>query len=572
MSDSIEFNRKKAAIKDALIVFLAFLGALGIGFQNTTEVMQLFIRGVSLTTGNAWFFGITVGGIASTVVNFCLNIQLLEDFCERRTGRRPFAPRVTDDKGSIDGAKAFRFWLGVLVFIVTGILFGLTAISVGATGGLAIAAIVAGVFVSLVMIPQEMETWLASFDNPVAVEIGKCLYDINQLEVSEESNQQILELIDGAKDIDGLKKKLEKAILKKKLAELKEDLAGQTEKIEFIDRTLLYLENHSIDLDKLITGYSEKINDQHIANALIETRKNIRKKQGDLSEEIVNNPENIRDRVVGLLKDFKKEAENEQPKTEIIAAIEIWWRDLTPGRLTGLIVSLGNVLALNLLFTIGLAGFLSGVVGVAAFPALIIGFVVAFTFGSFTEFYFYHYFLVDFCDRIAYRWQELIESPNWGLGIIMVITNAAVNGTLAYFGVILLEGLLLAAGVAAPPLLILAVVSAIFAGVASLLLGSDFWIKNAKRFFSFGGKKNSVEDNRPETTPLVINEVSQIEIDLSESEVTEAEANKASKVDKMKVDTPEPVWNWVFEPLWKEPQEWHAHPSQMLQPEIALQI
>lgn len=520
-------KERKAAITTAFLVFLALLASLGTGFQNATAIIELLIQGVYVATGNPWFWGAIVGGISSTVVNFCLNFDLLENFWERVSGRKSFAPYFSDY------GEAFRYGLGVVVFVVTGILFALTAFSVGATGGLAIAAIAAGAFVALVTIPQELETWLESFDDPVAVAIGRRIYDINH----EEDNAKILKLI------GDLKKEIEGAILKKELKKLKEKLAKQAEneavsaeqqklkkrEVKSIDRVLLHLAKNKIDLDQLITFCSGV--DTSLKKKLDKIKRTIEIEQAKIS--LLEHQDKIA--VIQALTNLKKEVEENQPKTNVIDAIQIGWRDLTPGRFVGLIISVGNVLALSLLFTIGLTTFLSGV-GVAALPALIIGFSVAFTFGASTEFYFYHYFLAGFCDHIAYKWDELLASPNWGLGIVTVMTNAVVNGILAYFGVILLESLLIAAGIAAPPLLILAVVAAVFAGVASLLLGSNFWIESAERLFNWGSTKEPAKENRAEDSSeeklLLLND-----------------EEKKEEIKKAEVNIPKEKWDWMFFPL-----------------------
>jgi|GEM_PF-2412806 len=534
VSDFINFFKKrKAAFLAAFVTLLALLAALGTGFQNATAVAELLISGTTLTMASAWGLGAAIGGIASTMVNFCLNIELLESFWDRLTGRKPSLPGV---------GKRIQWGLGIGVFVITGILFGLTAISVGATGGLAIAAIVAGVFVTLAMIPQELETWMQSFDNPVALTVDKAIYDIK----NTEDKTKIPELL------TTLKIELEKVFLIEKLKKLKEKLAQEAEKnqekegkeaeqaaVKVLKNIIVYLEKHEFDLT-ILNQKCEEIGNEVLQKKLklqlSKLEKDLNKKKAIIKQiPTWKNAEISEEEITQILQQldaFKTQLlENfTEQKISIPDAIKRWWRDLTPGRFAGLIISLGNVMALSLLFTVGLTTFLTGV-GVAALPALIIGFSVAFTFGAFTEFYFYHYFLADFCDHIVYRWKELINAPNWGAGILLVVTNGAVNGVLAYFGVLLLGGLLAAAGIAAPPLLPLAIVAGIFAGVASLLLGSDFWIKSAQRFFTFG-KQQPVLNKE--------NELDEV--------ISEKESFLPNKLSRKETKQQKEAYQWMFAP------------------------
>lgn len=156
-----------------------------------------------------------------------------------------------------------------------------------------------------------------------------------------------------------------------------------------------------------------------------------------------------------------------------------WTASLTMGKLCGHIIAAGNVLALSLLFTFGLAEVLT-MASVAAFPAFIIGLSVAFTFGAFTEFYFYNFFLAKFCDQMATKWEAMKNSQHASFGFLCIGTNAFVNAALTYSGVGLLTTALATAGIACPPvgvIIALSVVCAFFAGSASMILGMDFWIR-----------------------------------------------------------------------------------------------
>ncbi|PJD90725.1 MAG: hypothetical protein CK424_08640 [Legionella sp.] len=149
------------------------------------------------------------------------------------------------------------------------------------------------------------------------------------------------------------------------------------------------------------------------------------------------------------------------------------------GKWIGHIIAAGNVLALSLLFTLSLTQALM-TMHMAALPALIIGFSVAFTFGAFTEYYFYNAYLSEFCKNFGENWTKMMAISHAWVGVLCVSTNAFVNGALTYAGVELLTGVLLAANLSLPPIAAmtaLAVVSAFFAGSASLMLGLDFWIR-----------------------------------------------------------------------------------------------
>ncbi len=170
-------------------------------------------------------------------------------------------------------------------------------------------------------------------------------------------------------------------------------------------------------------------------------------------------------------------------RTSLYDIYKKWKSNLTFGKLCGHILAAGNVLGLSLLFTLGLTDVLIAA-SVAAFPAFIIGLSVAFTFGAFTEFYFYNFFLSKFCQKFQANWEAMKNSHYAGLGFLCIGTNAFVNAALTYSGVGLLAGAFVLAGIALPPvgvIMVLSAVSALFAGGASLVLGMDFWIKKQGR-------------------------------------------------------------------------------------------
>lgn len=305
------------------------LAALGVALQNY-QAVSLFLNslavGLSASRALNWsiqVMALVTGGLCSGMVNFWMNIELLEGFYARMTSKedRQYTKLSVWEK--------VQYFAGIIVFVVTGVLFGLMAFTFSMEGPLALLSLMIGLFVAGIMTIQEVETWLSSYD-----------------EQAETSNEALT-----------------------------------------------------------------------------------------------------------------------------------WGQ--TVGKWTGHMIALGNVLALSLLFTLSLTEGLMAL-NVAIVPALLIGFSVAFTFGSFTEYYFYNFYLASFCQNFSDKLTQMLSAPNVGFGVLCVSINAFVNGALAYSGVNMLAILLVAANIALPPLAVmtaLAVVSAIFAASASLILGLDFWVR-----------------------------------------------------------------------------------------------
>lgn len=317
-------SSRSSVIYYCLSIVISALGALGVALQNYLAV-EIFLKG--LLSGGKWVSGfiksvsIGSGGIASGMVNFWMNVSLLEGFFARMTSNKDYHYKT------LSTLEKVQYFGGIFVFVVTGILFGLMAFAFGLEGPISILAVAAGVFVSMIMTIQEVETWLKSY---------------NPLKIEEEA------------------------------------LSG---------------------LQKL-------------------------------------------------------------------------------GKACGHIIAIGNVLALSLLFTLGLAESLM-MMQIAAFPAFVIGVAVAFTFGAFTEYYFYNFYLADFCKDFYKNCQLMRANNHPVLGLLCVSTNAFVNAALTYSGVGLLTGLLVTAGIGLPSIAVitgLSVVSAFFSGSASFVLGMDFWI------------------------------------------------------------------------------------------------
>ncbi len=318
--------KKREIIKKSAIYCLSILSAAGSGLQNTMAIFSLIKTGPKLILGVLHGLGIAFGGVCGGLVNLCVNVDLLESFFERITKKK---------RPTLHGWKRFQYWFGSGVFIVTGVLFGLTAVALGPVGALAAIGIIAGIFVAGLMIIQELETWLESFDDP------------------------------------------------------------------------------------------------------------------------------------------------EQNKKSIKQVFKEWKASLTRGKILGIVIAIGNVLALSLLFTLGLVTFMTGV-GVPILPALIASATVAFTGGTFTEFYFYSGFLSNFCSKLKENFKKFWQSKYSPLGLLACSINAIVNGVLSYVGISMVVGLLVTAGMAMPPVGVIIAVAAtlaVFAAGASFILGLSFWEK-----------------------------------------------------------------------------------------------
>ena len=149
------------------------------------------------------------------------------------------------------------------------------------------------------------------------------------------------------------------------------------------------------------------------------------------------------------------------------------------GKYCGHFIAAGNVLALSLSFTLGLTQSLM-FLNFAALPALLIGLSIAFTIGAFTEYFFYNTYLSEFCQNLGENIGKMMAVKHAWFGILCITTNALVNAALTYAAVELLAGLLITASIALPPvaaITALAAISAFFAGTASLILGTAFWIR-----------------------------------------------------------------------------------------------
>lgn len=308
---------------------LAALGAFGVTLQNY-QAVELFLKGIipasDYTTRLIQVAALGSGGLCSGMVNLQMNIDLLNKFVERLHSDKPYQYE------SLGFWEQVQYFGGIAVFVVTGILFGLTAFTFAMASPLAILSVAVGLFVAAIMTIQELETWFKSYD--------------------------------------------------------------------------------------------------------------------------------------------PKPDEDTTPLTPT----------QTLGAWVGHTIAIGNVIALSLLFTLSLAESLMAL-QFAAFPALMIGLVIAFTFGAFTEFYFYDAYLADFCKDFQKNWQDMMATSYAPLGLLCISTNAFVNTALTYSALELLTGLLITAQVALPPAAVImgiSVIASFFAGSASFILGMDFWVETSK--------------------------------------------------------------------------------------------
>lgn len=320
---------------------LSTLGGLGIALQNVLAVISL-LQGVGLAAtqvGSAFMHIIAtaLGGLCGGLVNFFINYDTLSNFFKRLNGEIAV-------KANLTTSEKLVYWLGVGVFVITGLLYGATAFAFGPLGALAVLGIVAGILVAVISTFQEMEVWLQKYDE----------------------------------------------------------------------------------------GYKDPV----------ETGS-------------------------------------------------------TQSKVIGKIITIGSVISLSLLFTMGIATFFIGI-GVPIIPALAVGFGLSFTAGAFTEYVFYNNAIGDFCQNLEKKWHAFKTSRWPALGLVISVANGIVNGALAYIGMGLLIGLLVSAGVAVPPVGVIiasSIVVAIFAAIASTILGINFWRNNIEVVAKLFGMAPLPSDN-----------------------------------------------------------------------------
>ena len=148
-------KQPKQFTKKMSVYLIALLGAAGSSLQNFMAFI-LFLGRISSLTSFFVMLSAGVVSVCSGLVNLCINIKLLKDFADRFNGKKGTYPGK--------GWKRFTFYAGSAVFITTGLLFALTAIAFAPAGSLAMLGVAAGIFVGLIMMIQELETWLESFN------------------------------------------------------------------------------------------------------------------------------------------------------------------------------------------------------------------------------------------------------------------------------------------------------------------------------------------------------------------------------------------------------------------------
>jgi len=406
--------------KKILTYVMSFLGAVGGALQNYSAV-DLFLRGivVSFTSISKLFSGLIHAlSIAGGLCNGAVNFFINVELLEG------FLARITKDKKArkLTGWRKFRYYAGIFAFAMTGVLFGMMAFAFSAVTPLAILALAAGLFVAIIMTIQEVETWLQSFDETVRFLITEPSEKDKESVISD--NNVLIIYTDGIYKIGFCNKQ------------------GEYEK-KLIDANII-----NANIIKILEKYTQAC---EIENA------------EDLEQ--INN--------------FLIKLDNFSQKRSLKDIFNNWWSTLTFKKACGHLIAAGNVVALSLLFTLSIVEVLI-VFQVAAFPALLIGLAIAFTFGAFTEFYFYNFFLAKFCNKFDEKWEKMKSTRYAPLGYVCISTNAFVNAALTYAGVGLLSGALVMAGIALPPvglMIGLAAVCALFAGGASFILGMDFWIR-----------------------------------------------------------------------------------------------
>lgn len=145
---------------------MSALGALGVAVQNYQAVF-IFMNSLTSSTLAASQLldlmvqatAVTTGGICSGLVNYWMNVELLGRFSKRMTSNQDYQFNQLSTLW-----EKIQYFLGITVFVVTGILWGLVAAVLAGAGPLAVLSTAVGFFVSGVTIVQEVETWLVKYD------------------------------------------------------------------------------------------------------------------------------------------------------------------------------------------------------------------------------------------------------------------------------------------------------------------------------------------------------------------------------------------------------------------------
>ena len=137
---------------------LSGLGAVGVALQNYPAV-ELFVSGLlkGVLPASSWSsaliqsFSLSTGGLCSGMVNFWMNVELLDGFIERINSTDAYQYEKLADEWAL-----LQYFGGIFVFVVTGVLYGLMAFTFAMEGPLAALSIAAGLFVAGIMTIQEL--------------------------------------------------------------------------------------------------------------------------------------------------------------------------------------------------------------------------------------------------------------------------------------------------------------------------------------------------------------------------------------------------------------------------------
>lgn len=149
---------------------LAGLGAAGVALQNYKAV-ELFLKSVTSASQYSTYAiqaaAIGAGGICSGMVNFKMNMALLDDFSARLIKLQNYDAYVKEgyfDYKNASLQQQVKHFSGSFIVIVTGVLFGLMAFTFAMGSPLAMLSLMVGLFVTAITMIQELEAWLAAWD------------------------------------------------------------------------------------------------------------------------------------------------------------------------------------------------------------------------------------------------------------------------------------------------------------------------------------------------------------------------------------------------------------------------
>lgn len=148
---------------------LAALGAAGVALQNY-QAVQLFLKSVLPASQHSMYAihaaALGAGGVCSGLVNFKMNMDLLDDFFARWKFEdyTAYVAAGYFDYKEASLQKQVKYFGGSFIVVVTGVLFGLMAFTFAMGSPLAMLSLMVGLFVTAITMIQELEAWLAAFD------------------------------------------------------------------------------------------------------------------------------------------------------------------------------------------------------------------------------------------------------------------------------------------------------------------------------------------------------------------------------------------------------------------------